>query len=70
MESHSKKTHGSIHDFTVKDARGNDVDLSNYKGIFFVNYQCRFTIVCYIILILFVSLVSLVQLWLMYNAKT
>ncbi|RZC57547.1 hypothetical protein C5167_004852 [Papaver somniferum] len=34
MESHSKKTHGSIHDFTVKDGRGNDVDLSTYRGNF------------------------------------
>ncbi|XP_058082167.1 probable phospholipid hydroperoxide glutathione peroxidase isoform X3 [Magnolia sinica] len=32
MGSHSTKTQGSIHDFTVKDARGNDVDLSTYKG--------------------------------------
>ncbi|KAI3967187.1 hypothetical protein MKX01_042772 [Papaver californicum] len=32
MASHSKNTHGSIHNFTVKDARGNDVDLSTYKG--------------------------------------
>ncbi|KAL4188498.1 hypothetical protein AMTRI_Chr08g160450 [Amborella trichopoda] len=29
--SHSSPT-GSIHDFTVKDAKGNDVDLSIYKG--------------------------------------
>ncbi|CAL9089131.1 unnamed protein product [Musa textilis] len=28
----SSKPAGSIHDFTVKDARGNDVDLSIYKG--------------------------------------
>ncbi|NP_001289784.1 probable phospholipid hydroperoxide glutathione peroxidase [Nelumbo nucifera] len=32
MASQSKKEKGSIHDFTVKDARGNDVDLSIYKG--------------------------------------
>ncbi|CAM8951579.1 unnamed protein product [Rhodiola kirilowii] len=30
MASGSKAA--SIHDFTVKDARGNDVDLSIYKG--------------------------------------
>ncbi|KAI3854784.1 hypothetical protein MKX03_022919 [Papaver bracteatum] len=47
MASHSKKTHGSIHDFTVKDARGNDVDLSTYKGkvLLIVNVasQCGLT---------------------------
>ncbi|KAK9277699.1 hypothetical protein L1049_007246 [Liquidambar formosana] len=31
MASQSSKN-GSIYDFTVKDARGNDVDLSIYKG--------------------------------------
>ncbi|XP_026379061.1 probable phospholipid hydroperoxide glutathione peroxidase isoform X2 [Papaver somniferum] len=45
--SHFKKTHGSIHDFTVKDARGNDVDLSTYKGkvLLIVNVasQCGLT---------------------------
>ncbi|XP_021293727.1 probable phospholipid hydroperoxide glutathione peroxidase [Herrania umbratica] len=38
---------GSIHDFTVKDARGNDVDLSIYKGkvLLIVNVasQCGLT---------------------------
>ncbi|RZC57548.1 hypothetical protein C5167_004849 [Papaver somniferum] len=47
MASHFKKTHGSIHDFTVKDARGNDVDLSTYKGkvLLIVNVasQCGLT---------------------------
>ncbi|KAF8412263.1 hypothetical protein HHK36_000224 [Tetracentron sinense] len=32
MASQSSKDHGTIHEFTVKDARGNDVDLSTYKG--------------------------------------
>ncbi|KAJ4974649.1 hypothetical protein NE237_007823 [Protea cynaroides] len=32
MASESDKDHGSIHDFTVKDAKGNDVDFSTYKG--------------------------------------
>eukprot|EP00262_Sarcandra_glabra_P005800 TRINITY_DN1764_c0_g1_i1.p1 TRINITY_DN1764_c0_g1~~TRINITY_DN1764_c0_g1_i1.p1 ORF type:complete len:171 (+),score=32.67 TRINITY_DN1764_c0_g1_i1:150-662(+) len=32
MASQSTNNQGSIHDFTVKDARGNDVDLSTYKG--------------------------------------
>ncbi|KAF8380257.1 hypothetical protein HHK36_027741 [Tetracentron sinense] len=60
MASHSKKDHGSIHEFTVKylllnvvfyfylqDARGNDVDLSTYKGkvlvIVNVASQCGLT---------------------------
>ncbi|XP_022760041.1 probable phospholipid hydroperoxide glutathione peroxidase [Durio zibethinus] len=38
---------GSIHDFTVKDAKGNDVDLSTYKGkvLLIVNVasQCGLT---------------------------
>ncbi|XP_074588396.1 putative phospholipid hydroperoxide glutathione peroxidase [Curcuma longa] len=41
------KTSGSLHDFTVKDARGNDVDLSIYKGkvLLIVNVasQCGLT---------------------------
>ncbi|XP_043718304.1 probable phospholipid hydroperoxide glutathione peroxidase [Telopea speciosissima] len=32
MASQSDKNPGSIHDFTVKDAKENDVDLSTYKG--------------------------------------
>ncbi|KAJ4955047.1 hypothetical protein NE237_011830 [Protea cynaroides] len=32
MASQSSKDYKSVHDFTVKDARGNDVDLSVYKG--------------------------------------
>lgn len=32
MASQSNKGAASIYDFTVKDARGNDVDLSTYKG--------------------------------------
>ncbi|XP_058082165.1 probable phospholipid hydroperoxide glutathione peroxidase isoform X1 [Magnolia sinica] len=47
MASQSKKTQGSIHDFTVKDARGNDVDLSTFKGkvLLIVNVasQCGLT---------------------------
>ncbi|XP_058082161.1 probable phospholipid hydroperoxide glutathione peroxidase [Magnolia sinica] len=47
MSSQYKKTQGSIHDFTVKDARGNDVDLSTYKGkvLLIVNVasQCGLT---------------------------
>ncbi|CAL9165041.1 unnamed protein product [Musa hybrid cultivar] len=43
----SSKPAGSIHDFTVKDARGNDVDLSIYKGkvLLIVNVasQCGLT---------------------------
>ncbi|KAI6707211.1 hypothetical protein NL676_010173 [Syzygium grande] len=45
MASQSSK--GSIYDFTVKDARGNDVDLSTYKGkvLLIVNVasQCGLT---------------------------
>ncbi|XP_010273064.1 PREDICTED: probable phospholipid hydroperoxide glutathione peroxidase isoform X2 [Nelumbo nucifera] len=47
MASQSKKEPTSIHDFTVKDARGNDVDLSVYKGkvlvIVNVASQCGLT---------------------------
>ncbi|KAF8379492.1 hypothetical protein HHK36_028927 [Tetracentron sinense] len=47
MANQSKKDHGSIHDFTVKDAGGNDVDLSIYKGkvLLIVNVasQCALT---------------------------
>ncbi|XVF13139.1 hypothetical protein REPUB_Repub08aG0182400 [Reevesia pubescens] len=45
MAAQSSK--GSVHDFTVKDARGNDVDLSIYKGkvLLIVNVasQCGLT---------------------------
>ncbi|KAF3335672.1 phospholipid hydroperoxide glutathione peroxidase [Carex littledalei] len=45
--SSSSSTAGSVHDFTVKDARGNDVDLSTYKGkvLLIVNVasQCGLT---------------------------
>ncbi|XP_058082162.1 probable phospholipid hydroperoxide glutathione peroxidase [Magnolia sinica] len=47
MASQPEKTQGSIYDFTVKDARGNDVDLSIYKGkvLLIVNVasQCGLT---------------------------
>ncbi|GJN01277.1 hypothetical protein PR202_ga18530 [Eleusine coracana subsp. coracana] len=43
----SSKLAGSVHDFTVKDARGNDVELSRYKGkvLLIVNVasQCGLT---------------------------
>ncbi|CAL9091014.1 unnamed protein product [Musa textilis] len=43
----SSKATASIHDFTVKDARGNDVDLGTYKGkaLLIVNVasQCGLT---------------------------
>ncbi|XVF51500.1 hypothetical protein PTKIN_Ptkin04bG0189900 [Pterospermum kingtungense] len=43
----SQSSNGSVHDFTVKDARGNDVDLSIYKGkvLLIVNVasQCGLT---------------------------
>lgn len=43
----SSASAGSVHDFTVKDARGNDVDLSTYKGkvLLIVNVasQCGLT---------------------------
>ncbi|MGJ2543721.1 redoxin domain-containing protein, partial [Salmonella enterica subsp. enterica serovar Paratyphi A] len=46
MASQSEKPQ-SVHDFTVKDARGNDVDLSQYKGkvLLIVNVasQCGLT---------------------------
>lgn len=32
MASQSEKDPQSVYDFTVKDAKGNDVDLSSYKG--------------------------------------
>ncbi|MBA0773441.1 hypothetical protein Gotri_008716 [Gossypium trilobum] len=45
MAAQSSK--GSVHDFTVKDAKGNDVDLSIYKGKFLlivnVASQCGLT---------------------------
>ncbi|XP_062184575.1 probable phospholipid hydroperoxide glutathione peroxidase isoform X2 [Phragmites australis] len=39
----SSKLAGSIHDFVVKDARGNDVELSRYKGkvVLIVNVASR-----------------------------
>ncbi|MDK0882661.1 redoxin domain-containing protein, partial [Clostridium perfringens] len=45
MASQSSKS--TVHDFTVKDAKGNDVDLSQYKGktLLIVNVasQCGLT---------------------------
>ncbi|XP_077241834.1 putative phospholipid hydroperoxide glutathione peroxidase [Tasmannia lanceolata] len=32
MANQSSNDHGSIHEFTVKDGKGNNVDLSTYKG--------------------------------------
>ncbi|KAL5981514.1 putative phospholipid hydroperoxide glutathione peroxidase 6, mitochondrial [Asimina triloba] len=47
MASQSEKTTASVHDFTVKDAAGNDVNLSTYKGkvLLIVNVasQCGLT---------------------------
>ncbi|KAL3498831.1 hypothetical protein ACH5RR_041563 [Cinchona calisaya] len=43
MASQSEKDPQSVYDFTVKDAKGNDVDLSSYKGkvLLIINVACK-----------------------------